>query len=141
MIHSAWCIRSMGRLTTGISREQGRGRSSAKNVRFTGTSLKMVRYAGGDGARLAPLVVGDRSPVAVIARANPTGTGESGKSYSGGALGPGYWAIALAALAVCAMLFARWHLRVPMRTAGGRRSPGSGIEDPPLEFVEPGGET
>ena len=34
-------------------------------VRFTGTFLKMVRYAGGDGARLAPLIVGDRLPVAV----------------------------------------------------------------------------
>ena len=30
-----------------------------QTVRFTGTFLKMVRYAGGDGARLAPLVVGD----------------------------------------------------------------------------------
>jgi hypothetical protein len=31
-------------------------------VRFTGTFLKMIRYAAGDGERLAPLVVGDRPP-------------------------------------------------------------------------------
>ena len=36
-------------------------------VRFTGTFLKMVRYAGGDGARLAPLIVGDQPPTCVSA--------------------------------------------------------------------------
>src|SRR5262249_20647678 len=30
-----------------------------REVRFTGTFLKMVRYAAADGARLAPLIVGD----------------------------------------------------------------------------------
>ena len=33
-----------------------------RTVRFTGTFLKMVRYKGGDGDRLAPLIVGDRPP-------------------------------------------------------------------------------
>ena len=31
-------------------------------VRFTGTFLKMVRYAGSDGPRLAPLIVGGQQP-------------------------------------------------------------------------------
>ena len=41
-------------------------------VRFTGTFLKMIRYAARDGDRLAPLVVGDQPPVPVreTARAN-----------------------------------------------------------------------
>ncbi len=35
-----------------------------QTVHFTGTFLKMVRYAAGDGPRLAPLIVGDRPPAA-----------------------------------------------------------------------------
>jgi hypothetical protein len=34
-----------------------------QTVQFTGTFLKLVRYSGGDGPRLAPLVVGDHSPL------------------------------------------------------------------------------
>lgn len=36
-----------------------------QSVRFTGTFLKMVRYAASDGARLAPLIVGDQPPISV----------------------------------------------------------------------------
>jgi hypothetical protein len=109
-------------------------------VRFTGTFLKMVRYAGGDGARLAPLVVGDRVPVPVAPPSQSTaGAGADGasvKSYSGMALGPVYWALALAVLAVCAVILARWHLRMPVRPAAGRRGSSLPVADPPLEFIE-----
>jgi hypothetical protein len=36
-----------------------------QSVRFTGTFLKMVRYIASDGARLAPLIVGDQPPILV----------------------------------------------------------------------------
>ena len=115
-------------------------------VRFTGTFLKMVRYAGGDGARLAPLIVGDRLPMAIAPKPSPAiiflrkpapmQTG--GNSHSGMTLGPAYWALGLAVLAVGAVILARWHLRMPARPPAERQdffSPS--IADPPLEFIEP----
>jgi hypothetical protein len=36
-----------------------------QSVRFTGIFLKMLRYRASDGARLAPLLVGDQPPVSV----------------------------------------------------------------------------
>ncbi len=44
-------------------------------VRFTGTFLKMVRYTAGDGARLAPLIVGNRPPLPAR-EAAPRSSGE-----------------------------------------------------------------
>ena len=44
-----------------------------RTVRFTGTFLKMVRYAAGDGERLAPLIVGDRPPGPAPAEADRPG--------------------------------------------------------------------
>lgn len=38
---------------------------AGRTVQFTGIFLKVIRYAAGDGARLAPLVVGDQPPVPV----------------------------------------------------------------------------
>ena len=49
------------------------GPGPGRMVRFTGTFLKMVRYAAGDGDRLAPLIVGDRPP----ASPPPEAAGES----------------------------------------------------------------
>jgi hypothetical protein len=111
-------------------------------VRFTGTFLKIVRYAGGDGARLAPLIVGDRLPEPVAPSSDSSlGAGvdlAGGKSNSPRmALGPAYWAIALAVLAVCAVVLARWHLRTPARPAAGRRPSSPAVAEPRLEFVEP----
>ena len=54
------------------------GPGPGRVVRFTGTFLKMVRYAAGDGDRLAPLIVGDRPP----ASPSPETAGES-KARSG----------------------------------------------------------
>jgi hypothetical protein len=113
-------------------------------VRFTGTFLKMVRYAGSDGPRLAPLIVGGQHPVRVAL--NPTvdhsdeETGaleNGGHRHSGSALRPAYWALGLAILAVGAVILARWHLRAPGRPAAGRKMPSCSVPDPPLEFVEP----
>jgi hypothetical protein len=113
-----------------------------KKVRFTGTFLKIVRYAGGDGPRLAPLIVGDRVPEPVAKTSDSSrGAGidlAGGKSFSPRmALGPAYWAIALAVLAACAVVVARWHLRTPARPAAGRRASTSEVADPRLEFIEP----
>jgi hypothetical protein len=116
-----------------------------RTVRFTGTFLKMVSYAGGDGARLAPLVVGDRLPTTVARKpaagdssseeASPDATG--GNRHSGTVLGPAYWALGLAVLALGAVILARWHLRMPGRLSVGRRTFSPSIADPPLEFIRP----
>jgi hypothetical protein len=49
-------------------------------VQFTGTFLRMVRYAASDGPRLAPLIVGDRPPSPTSAETGrsepPTGTAD-----------------------------------------------------------------
>jgi hypothetical protein len=116
-----------------------------RTVRFTGTFLKMVSYAGGDGARLAPLVVGDRVPMAIASKpaADHSSSEEADLDRTGGnrhsriALGPAYWALGLAVLALGAVILARWHLRVPARLSAGRRTSSPSIADPPLEFIEP----
>jgi hypothetical protein len=116
-----------------------------RTVRFTGTFLKMVSYAGGDGARLAPLVVGDRLPMSVAPKPAAGHSSSEGagalsigdNSHSGAALGPAYWALGLAVLALGAVILARWHLRVPARPATGRRTSSPPIAEPPLEFIEP----
>jgi hypothetical protein len=118
-------------------------------VRFTGTFLKMVRYAGGDGPRLAPLIVGGQQPMPVVLK---PGVGHSAEEigslgngsdrhgsdrHSGAALRPAYWALGLAMLAVGAVILARWHLRKPVHPAAGRKQSVRSIPDPPLEFIEP----
>ena len=89
----------------------------------------MVRYAGGDGARLAPLIVGDQLPVPSPpslpidhGRRSRRSIRPAAMSHSGAALGPAYWALGLAVLAVAAVILARWHLRTPARPAAGRRT-------------------
>src|SRR6185437_9218161 len=48
----------------------GKSEPGPATVRFEGTFLKLIRYQGGDVARLAPLLVGPQAPVA----AAPTAT-------------------------------------------------------------------
>lgn len=101
-------------------------------VRFTGTFLRMVRYAAGDGDRLAPLIVGDRPPAPdpkrPSTRSHPP---ESSK------ISPGNTALALALLAIAAMLVATRHLRSGRpRTRIVRGRPLDPV-DPPLQFVDP----
>jgi hypothetical protein len=115
-----------------------------QTVRFTGTFLKMVSYAGSDGARLAPLVVGDRPPTSIAPKLDTSDSSFEGghtnangdKSDSSMALGPAYWALALAVLALGAVILARWHLRAPARLATERRTSSPSVADPPLEFIE-----
>jgi hypothetical protein len=113
-------------------------------VDFTGTFLKLVRYAGSDGPRLAPLIVGDRLPAPVTPNPaldhfdNEAGTnGIGGGKSSATALGLAFWALGLAALGVGAVLLARWHLRMPVRPARAATFSSRSDPDRPLEFIEP----
>ena len=121
-------------------------------VRFTGTFLKTVRYAAGDQARLAPLIVGDRPPAPLekVSAAEPTaasaframggsrGTGqEADRSLD--AWSPTAWGLALVLGLTAALVLAWRHLhgKTPARKSGPRRSSSNGVlADPPLEFVE-----
>jgi hypothetical protein len=112
-----------------------------RDVRFTGTFLKMVRYAAGDGARLAPLVVGDRPPASqpadTVLRA--IGGHVPDASLDRWSWSPATWALGLSTAALAAVLLAWWHLNTPSRKPG-RRTINSIAIDPPLEFIEPGEE-
>jgi hypothetical protein len=78
--------------------------------RFTGTFLKLVEYQGGDGQRLAPLIVGPAPPVAVIAApGRPSARVDAGKGRAT-ALD---WTIGLAAAVVVSAVLAYQHLRKP----------------------------
>ena len=117
---------------------------SGQTVRFTGTFLKMVRYAAGDGARLAPLVVGDQPPVPV--REGRQGkwqpfipTNDVGSRWTGS---PASWLLGLTLALLAAGLLAWQHLHVPSRNEPGfatsaRTTMASLTADPPLEFIEP----
>jgi hypothetical protein len=104
---------------------QGQGQDQDQ-VRFVGTFLKRVEYQGGDGPRLALLIVGPAPPVAVRLASN---------SKSSTAEDPGFhlsrldWAIGLAAAAVVAMVLARQHLRGPVRRP-------SNVEIPPAPLFD-----
>jgi hypothetical protein len=129
-------------------------------VRFTGTFLKQVSYAAGDGARLAPLVVGDRPPVPVPssetadgarsraddldAPLRSTGTGNNAgdrPDRSSQSLLP--WVLSLALAAAAASIVLRRHLRSKLRRTGsphaGRNAVATApvVPDTPLEFIEP----
>jgi hypothetical protein len=131
-----------------------------QTVQFTGIFLKMVRYSARDGARLAPLVVGDRFPAPVSERGEAKG-GESRSARPGDvfrAIGGGHpdgslkrwhwsaasWELGLALAALAAGVLAWQHLRRPSRQTGSRygsrRRPAPVVPDPPLEFLDPGNE-
>jgi hypothetical protein len=91
-------------------------------IRFVGTFLKQVRYQGGDGPRLAPLIVGPNPP-ALLEPATPQ-TPNPGPSIS--------WteaAVAMLAAGFVGLVLARQHLRRP------RRPPDPDVEPPP-SFVD-----
>ena len=113
-------------------------------VRFTGTFLKMIRYAGADGARLAPMIVGDRLPQSapVEAEGDRSATGEilrRNRGFAGSAEPLGGWLLALALALLAAGTIARKHLR------GAERSDRSAMRtrvleetgaEPPLQFID-----
>jgi hypothetical protein len=121
-----------------------------RTVRFTGTFLKMVRYAAGDGERLAPLIVGDRPPVPAPAEPARPGNGPSkggakgaedpggaGLDHRGGS--PSNWWLCLMLAVVAAGLLARQHLRgAPLRSRSAMRERlrDATAADPPLHFVD-----
>ena len=127
-------------------------------VRFTGTFLKTVRYAAGDGDRLAPLIVGDRPPEPQPAggvHGEPvepsTSAGEVLRAIGGveregrpGTARPawaaGDWFLGLGLAAMAALVIAGQHLRgarLRHRAARRPRLADGDRPDPPLHFVEP----
>jgi hypothetical protein len=130
-----------------------------RKVRFTGTFLKKVSYAAGDGARLAPLVVGDWPPVGVLPseaahksdrRTAPTGTSPrpSDLGNSPSLASPSLLRWVLGAVVAALATLAAWAVSRRFLPAepgrGGRTRAGrSGdrvapvVLDPPLEFIEP----
>ncbi len=137
--------RSGARIEAHAEKETDAGRAdvralSGQTVRFTGTFLKMVRYAGADGPRLAPLIVGDQrpavgSPQPTEARTDHVFIGTSGGGRT--AIQIAAWALGLAVAAMAAFTLARWHLRAPVPITGGRTKSAAVIPDPRLEFIEP----
>jgi len=119
-----------------------------RTIRFTGTFLKMVRYAAGDGARLAPLVVGDRMPVPVPAKAAESRSSTEsmaavfraigGGSHAGTSIEWRTWALGLTLAALVAGALAWRQIRTPSRRGAvrhaGRRATLALALDPPLEF-------
>ena len=91
-------------------------------VRFVGTFLKQVRYQGGDGPRLAPLIVGAGPPVA---SAKPPAAPRPARRY-GSTLD---WTAGLLVAGFVALLVARMHLNKPVA-----RTPGRAM-DPPPDFL------
>jgi hypothetical protein len=71
---------------------------------FTGTFLKLVEYQGGDGRRLAPLIVGPAPPVTRARDRRPSGVPPATRLD---------WTIGLAAALVAAFVLAYQHLRRP----------------------------
>jgi hypothetical protein len=92
-------------------------------VGFVGTFLKQVRYQGGDGPRLAPLIVGPKPPVALepAPASSKAPRPDPASSWLEGAIG-------LVAACFVGLVLARQHLRQP------RRSREIDVEPPPFLF-------
>jgi hypothetical protein len=109
-------------------------------VQFTGTFLKMVRYAGADTNRLAPLIVGDERPVLIPAdriESNKDGALLRATDDGDAAIKLIYWALGLAAAGLVAVGLARRHLHGPIASSRRRMKSADLSPDPPLEFIEP----
>jgi hypothetical protein len=85
---------------------------SSRPLSFTGTYLKLVEYQGGDGQRLAPLIVGPAPPVAVAVPQDGSPSGDPAEEPPSRRLD---WTIGLAAALVVAAVLAYQHLRRPFR--------------------------
>jgi hypothetical protein len=125
-----------------------------REVRFTGTFLKMIRYAAGDGERLAPLIVGDRPTGSASAEGDPPGDHPTKVSEVPRAIGgedpggsgldrrgwsPSNWWMGLTLAVVAAGILARRHLReapIRSRSAMRKRLLDQRVADPPLEFID-----
>jgi hypothetical protein len=85
---------------------------SSQALSFTGTFLKLVEYQGGDGQRLAPLIVGPAPPVAAAVAQDRSPSGVATAEPPSRRLD---WTIGLAAALVVAAVLAYQHLRRPFR--------------------------
>jgi hypothetical protein len=124
---------------------------AGRRVRFTGTFLRMIRYKGGDGPRLVPMIVGDRPPQAAPVetdgdRSGSAASGEPrggpstrGPDIAGSVWLPAGWVLGLALALLAAGMIARQHLREPRRPDRSVRRTRSLEEteaDLPLRFVD-----
>jgi hypothetical protein len=122
-------------------------------VRCIGIFLKMVKYAAGDGARFAPLVVGDQPPLSLNHASKPVDPHRSTRKSSDAyaqfpryasnrwpSLHPDAVLVLIVALVASlgAVVLASRHLRAPTKRRQVERD-GATIADPdlPLEFLKP----
>jgi hypothetical protein len=100
-------------------------------VAFEGVFLRLVRYPGGDTARLAPLIVGDHPPE--LLSASPVSKPDVGENETAwGGFSRLDWALGIAAAAVVMLVLARQHLGRPLQ----RPLRVETEVDPPPEFVD-----
>ncbi len=109
-------------------------------VSFTGTFLRLIRYAATDGARLAPLIVGPEPPFR-DAKVQPESGGQI-DLISPGSVGisPATF-IAMVAISIVVATMLLWRITNVVRAQRAvrrrRRNERSlRIADPPLEFIE-----
>ena len=115
--------------------------AAGRRVRFTGTFLKMIRYTGGDGPRLVPMIVGEQPPRAapVASDSGPSGSAARGPGVAGSAWLPDGWVLGLALALLAAGMIARQHLREPRRPNRSlirTPTPREMAADLPLRFVD-----
>ena len=77
-------------------------------VRFVGTFLKRLRYQGGDGPRLAPLIVGPKPPTALERASSKAPNSSRSIPWLD-------WMVGLVAATFVALVLAWQHLRRPAR--------------------------
>ena len=118
------------------SQETGGPAASAPgaSVGFEGVFLRQVRYPGGDTARRAPLIVGDRPPTVTAAlkpRPDPVRGGPAPGVWGG--FSRLDWALGIGAAVVAGWVLVFQHLRRPTRCPLRLEEHG----EPPPDFVDP----
>jgi hypothetical protein len=102
----------------------GTGARTGVQVRFVGTFLRLIRYEGSDGGRLAPLIVGSKAPV-IVSAPPPTSAARGRAFWSAD------WTVGAVVAAVVVGILLTRHLRKP---DADRPSPD--INAPPPEFID-----
>jgi hypothetical protein len=92
----------------------GRDASPGASVRFEGTYLRRITYQGGDVARVALLIVGDRPPIVIdaVEKGARGAVGLARRDHDRSWLD---WTIGLVAAAFVALVLAHRHLTAPSR--------------------------
>ena len=118
-----WIVDEQGNPSCLVFPAHGDTSQPGKDVRFTGTFLRLIRFrGGGDGERMAPLIVGPAAPVPI-----------TGKMAGGEPAVVGAWdrAVGLGLLVLVVVILGAQHLRLRRP-----RRPESG---PPPSFFAPNG--